>query len=556
MVKKTVTRAMQLAHRPMAIGLWASLTMPDTAWAAPSLGSYSSFVAFGLGVCTAAALVSGLHYKTKQGKNAKLTSKELENRLKALDEHSIVSITDANARIIEVNQKFIETLGYSSDELIGNETNLIYPECELDLYQEIKTTLAQGKTWAGEMQLKTKSGRPIWTQTTISPLFSADGRHVSSISVRTDISKIKQAQSEQDMRCTLHMLRDEVYVFDAETQRFTYMNQAAMDRHGWNEAEYKVKTPADAIPGYSPDEFHKRAQPLLNGEHQQLTYQVNVGDTPLEIRLQQSTSKDGRVQFVAFANDISERLVHEQAKNDFVSTVSHELRSPLTSIKGGLGLVLSGATGNLSDKSRSLLEIAHRNSDRLVLLINDILDLEKIASGQRQLEIAPTDIRTLIQDAATANEAFCSQYGVCIRVVSENRPYIVECDSGQIFQILNNLISNAAKFSKSEDEIVVSLAADGPDTLISVRDYGVGIPADAQATIFDRFTQVPGQDRKAKGGTGLGLSIVKAIAEQHQGTVTLESSEGAGTTFTVRLPTRSDAGGTLPHSVDMLDAAQ
>lgn len=463
---------------------------------------------------------------------------ELENRVKALNAHSIVSVTDDNARIVDVNQKFIDTFGYTRDELIGAEASLIYAQANKDRFTKIRATLARGENWSGEVEHRAKSGRTVWTQTTIFPLLDRTGKHLSSISIRTDITATKQLQSEEDMRSTLHMLRDEVYVFDAETLRFSYLNKAAMKRFGWSELEYKTKTPYDANALFDRDRFLKRATTLIAGEVPQLVYTIDMGREALEISLQYVTNKEGRAQFVAFINNISERLELEKKKDDFISTVSHELRSPLTSIKGGIGLVLSGATGELAEKSRSLLEIAHRNSDRLVLIINDILDLEKIASGQMPFNFATTDMSALVRDAAVANESFCAQYQTKVRLGGCEQPVSVDCDPDRMFQVLNNLISNAAKYSHPGGEILVNIASGQDKTVLSVQDFGEGIPKDAQATIFDRFTQVAGHDRKAKGGTGLGLNIVKVIMENHDGTATLESAEGLGTTFTVCLPTR------------------
>lgn len=532
----------------------ASFVVPSAALAAPDLTALSSGTYFSLGLVTSALFCGGMGYVMHLRAVAEARCSDAENQLKAFNQHTIVSVTDRNARITEVNERFLETFGYSRDEVIGQQANAFYPDKEQHQFKLIRQAMNDGIPWTGELQLRAKSGRPIWTQTTVFPVYSEAGEHVSSISTRTDITAVKQMQSEQDMRAALHMLRDQVYVFDAETLHYTYMNKAAMDRSGWGD-DYKDKTPADSVAEFDRGRFFERAKPLIKGRLPQLTYVIETDGTSFEINLQHIINVDGRAQFVAFANDISKRLAQEKAKDDFVSTVSHELRSPLTSIKGGLGLVLSGATGELSDKSRSLLEIAHRNSDRLVLIINDILDLQKFSSGQNQLNLAKTDLSVLIKDAAAANEAYCTQYQVGIRLVGTDEPHVVECDADKIFQILNNLMSNAAKFSIPGDDIVVSLATDGPDTLIAVRDYGVGIPAEAQATIFDRFTQVSGQDRKSKGGTGLGLNIVKVIAERHGGKVTLESAEGAGSTFVVRLPSRHSAQGRV-QDAEILDAAQ
>lgn len=512
--------------------------MSTAAWAVWDAGALGGIAIFTAGLLAAHSIHMLSSPKPAKTANSNLDISELKNRVRALDEHSIVSITDAEARIIDVNQRFLDTFEYTMEELIGHTTDLIYPDDDKTQFTDIRDTLARGDTWLGEVRLQKKSGGIVWTQTTIFPLFADDGTHVSNISVRTDITEIKKAQSEQDMRSALHMLRDEVYVFDAETLHFTYLNQAAMARFGWSEDVYRTKTPRDTNPGFDVQRFMKRAERLRSGEMQQLGYVVELGDRSVEIALQYVINRDGRAQFVAFANDVSERLELQKAKDEFIATVSHELRSPLTSIKGGLGLVLSGATGDLSEKSRSLLEIAHRNSDRLVHIVNDFLDLEKIASGEMAFNVVETDLSALLWDAATANEAFCAQYMVKIRAEGIDTPQYGSCDPDRMFQVLNNLLSNAAKFSEPGSEIILKLDKDPDGSIISVRDFGAGIPLDAQEKIFDRFAQVKGSNRKIQGGTGLGLAIVRSIVEKHGGTVTLESALGEGATFTVRLPDR------------------
>ncbi|TMM54635.1 ATP-binding protein [Sulfitobacter sabulilitoris] len=481
------------------------------------------------------ALTVAAFFLVKARQIRKLTE-DMQHQIMALNEHSIVSVTDDRARITFVNQKFCDSFGYSEDEVLGQEASLIYPEEKFEKFVNVRDMLAEGKSWSGEMRLKHKNGAPIWTRTTIYPLFSKKGKHVSSISVRTDITDSKTSQAAQNIRESLHMLRDQVFVFDAATLQYVYLNRAALRNFGWTESDYIGKRVGSQRANYDHSDFMRRAQPLLQGKTEQLIYELDIKDVPHEITLQLIPSHTGRAQFVAIARDISERQALEKTKDEFIATVSHELRSPLTSIKGGLGLVLSGATGDIPDKARNLLDIAHRNADRLVLIINDMLDLEKIAAGQMPFTMQRVDGAELLRDAVAANTAYAEKYKVRITAKGLEDGTQIECDPDRMFQVLTNLLSNAAKFSTPGDEVVVELQETDDATILRVTDTGAGIPEEAQASIFERFTQADSSDRRAKGGTGLGLSIVKAIVERHSGTIDMRSREGEGTSFIINLP--------------------
>jgi PAS domain S-box-containing protein len=235
------------------------------------------------------------------------------------------------------------------------------------------------------------------------------------------------------------------------------------------------------------------------------------------------------------ARDISERKRIEQMKNDFVAVVSHELRTPLTSIRGSLGLLGGGVAGELPEKARTLVDIATKNSDRLVRLINDILDVEKIESGEMGFRLVPQDLMALVEQAVEENQTYGQPYGITLRV-AEGARTLVRADGDRLRQVLNNLLSNAVKFSPRDGVVTVGVTARDGRARLSVTDRGKGIPPEFQARIFEKFTQADATSTRQRGGTGLGLSISKAIVERHGGEIWFETAAGLGTTFFVELP--------------------
>jgi signal transduction histidine kinase/NO-binding membrane sensor protein with MHYT domain/DNA-binding response OmpR family regulator len=229
--------------------------------------------------------------------------------------------------------------------------------------------------------------------------------------------------------------------------------------------------------------------------------------------------------------DVTERKAIDQMKNEFISTVSHELRTPLTSIRGALGLITGGAMGEAPKEMAALLEIASNNSERLVRLINDILDTEKIESGKMVFHIAKNDLSDLIKQAVIANEPYANKFHVKFKLMDIPNSVFVLMDADRIRQVLDNLLSNAAKFSKPGDEVDVALQRKDSKVIVAISDHGSGIPQEFQNRIFSKFYQADSSDVREKGGTGLGLSICKSIIESHNGKIWFESKENVGTTF-------------------------
>ncbi|MCW3147488.1 CHASE domain-containing protein [Stutzerimonas stutzeri] len=233
--------------------------------------------------------------------------------------------------------------------------------------------------------------------------------------------------------------------------------------------------------------------------------------------------------------DLTERKRIEQMKNEFVSTVSHELRTPLTSISGALGLITGGALGEAPEPMQQMLDIAYRNSQRLGHLINDLLDMEKMAAGKMTFDLREHALPRLLEDAVASNQAFAEQHRV--RCVLEPPVNVnVWVDGLRLQQVLNNFLSNAIKFTPENGEVRVRSSLRGTQVRISVSDQGPGIPQAFREHVFEKFAQADASDSRKIAGTGLGLAISKELMERMGGTVGFDCVEGAGTTFWCQLP--------------------
>lgn len=245
---------------------------------------------------------------------------------------------------------------------------------------------------------------------------------------------------------------------------------------------------------------------------------------------------DKKDSLVFILRDISQHLELEAMKNQFVSTVSHELRTPLTAIKGSLGLLTSGALGSFPDKAKTILTVANNNCTRLINLINDILDLEKIKRGEMSFNYEDIEIKSIIKQTIELNKPYADQFNVKITEISKINKLFINVDKNRLLQVLSNLISNAIKFSKQNEEIKIITEKVKENVKISIIDNGIGIPEEAKEKIFKAFSQVDSTDSRAKGGTGLGLYICKMIIEKMNGKIDFESISGEGSSFFFTIP--------------------
>jgi signal transduction histidine kinase/DNA-binding response OmpR family regulator len=250
-----------------------------------------------------------------------------------------------------------------------------------------------------------------------------------------------------------------------------------------------------------------------------------------------------RQQLAKDQTALQQQMELDTLKDEFISTVSHELRTPLTSIRGALGLLSSGVLGKVDDKAQNLLRIASQNTDRLVRLINDILDLERMGSGRAPLYLRRCYLGELVKQAVDTMRSMAEGSEITIDTAIDPAAESVgfEGDSDRMQQVLVNLLSNAIKFSPRGSTVSLLGNFDGDNVLLRIRDAGRGVPCDKLEAIFDRFHQVEASDSRQKGGSGLGLAIVRSIVTQHGGAIWAQRNDAdgsaqPGTTFVLRIP--------------------
>jgi PAS domain S-box-containing protein len=241
-------------------------------------------------------------------------------------------------------------------------------------------------------------------------------------------------------------------------------------------------------------------------------------------------------EWVGFVVDLREQRRIDHLQSEFISIVSHELRTPLTSIRGSLGLLEGGVAGELPAKAMQLVMIAHKNSQRLMNLVNDILDMEKLASGKMTMEIVRLDLVAVARAALEANLGYADGFGVRYQLSTALPEAWVMADNHRLMQVFANLLSNAAKFSGSGKQVELRVVANGAWMRVEIEDHGKGIPESFRAAIFGKFAQADAASTRHLEGAGLGLHITRTLIEKMEGRIGFESSEGVGTTFWFELP--------------------
>ncbi len=254
----------------------------------------------------------------------------------------------------------------------------------------------------------------------------------------------------------------------------------------------------------------------------------------LDGRAHASRSSDGALRALGTVRDITQKVKLERLKSEFISTVSHELRTPLTSIRGSLGLLAGGVFGDMPREARECLEIASSNSVRLLRIVDDLLDMQKLEAGLFELTLADADLAAIAVQCIEANRGYAAEHGANLRLTRPATETPVHVDANRMLQVLANLVSNASKFSSPGGIVDVVVGLRGERARVDVIDHGRGIAPEFRPRLFTRFAQEePDGIRK---GTGLGLSIVKSLVEQMGGEVEFEPTPGGGSTFSVTLP--------------------
>ena len=256
---------------------------------------------------------------------------------------------------------------------------------------------------------------------------------------------------------------------------------------------------------------------------------------PIELTINASVI-DGKKLFTGVLRDVTERKKTEQIKSEFIATVSHELRTPLTAIKGSLDIITNGLDLKLPEQAKLMLDIACRNVERLLTLINDILDISKLESGEINFLLEEFDISPFIKDAIELNQEYAREHHTSYECTYSHADILINADKDRLTQVMSNLLSNAAKYSPKDIPVEIFTTLKNGYVRINVKDYGLGVPKEFQDKLFGKFTQSNSGDTREVGGTGLGLNISKKIIERLEGNIGFETIEGKETTFYFELP--------------------
>ena len=477
-----------------------------------------------------------------------------------------------------VNLGATQQVGYSVDELLGMTPLQLKPDFTEESYREKLKPLLEGKgrSLTFETVHRHKDGRLLNVETFVQYV-SPKGEAPRFINIVRDISERRLAEKRlREVTVHLQAILDSanfsVISTDADGLIRTF-NRGAEAMLGYRADELVAKETPGVLhdgqevvaraaqlteelgvqvePGFEAFVAHAR---LGEADEREWTY-VRKDGSRLPVLLSVTAMRDEAGElfgFLGVAVDLTERKKVDQLKSEFISTVSHELRTPLTSIRGGLGLVLGKFHKDLPPRALTLLETANRNAERLTLLINDILDLEKLESGRLEFEFKPVDLVLITRQALASLESYARQYEVTLKLLDAPPTAIVSGDEHRLTQVFANLVSNAVKYSPAGGEVTLRIERSGGDYVVRVRDTGRGIPERFRARVFERFAQADGSDTRKQGGTGLGLSITRAIVQRHQGHIDFTSEEGKGSEFFFTVPSLEAAMKEAPVSAQPL----
>lgn len=452
-------------------------------------------------------------------------------------------------RFYYVNEGATRQVGYTRDELLTMYPYDIKPYISQEQFQELIAPLLSGEldSLTFETTHQHKHGRHIPVEIFLQYI-APEGEHARFVAIVRDVSERKQAEAalrdrEGQVRAIVETVVDGIVTINEKGTIETF-NPAAVQIFGYKPEEvigHNVKM-------LMPEPFHDEHDGYLRnymssgkakviGIGREVTGRRKDGSVfPMELAVSEMQVA-GRRMFTGIVRNITERKRIDRMKNEFISTVSHELRTPLTSIRGSLGLITGGVLGELSEQVKAMLNIASNNTERLLMLINDILDIQKIEAGKMAFRFENVTLMPLIEKAVTELAAYATQHGVRYEITHRLEDIHVYADRDRLMQVFANLMSNAAKFSPTNSLVEISAARHSDGRLrISITDRGPGISENFKPQIFQPFSQSDSSDTRSKGGTGLGLAITKAIIDKHGGNIGFISREGIGTTFYVELP--------------------
>ncbi len=367
-----------------------------------------------------------------------------------------------------------------------------------------------------------------------------------------------QAQQQKLMAVTQHQYRQwlddlplALEVVDLD-QKVYYQNHAVRRLFGQDSQDSQASAPQAGVPMQLLAHLRDKntgaplrtnqlpAAAALRGENHFIdaaTLQTNQGETVVRCWGWPGYREDGEIGYgITVFEDISRHALSEQYKNEFIANVSHELRTPLTAIRGSIGLIVGGIFGDVPKKAEDMARICQHNAERLLFLVNDLLDLQKIEQGKLEITPVPVDVSPLLGSCTQNLQTYAEGFGSKILLNNQAPHAVVNIDPDRLQQVLANLLSNAVKFSPKNTVVMLSARSEAHQLVIGVQDQGPGIPEALQSKIFEPFTRLDQPEGEAQPGSGLGLSISKKLVQYMGGQISLRSQAGLGTTFELRFP--------------------
>ncbi|ELS01907.1 PAS domain S-box [Xenococcus sp. PCC 7305] len=464
-------------------------------------------------------------------------------------DEAIIAI-DERQQIQLFNKGAERIFGYRASEVMGEELDILLPEIFREIHrqhvEEFHKSPQRSRTMSNRSSHvygRRKHGEEFPAEASISKLQTQDGL-IFTVMLQ-DITERQQAAAKlQRSENQLKLITDSLPILIAyvdHQQRYRYINQTYQTWFRKSRQEFLGLRIEKIVGKINYRKILPYIERALSGE--EVTFEIEplyVPENSQNSRWMNATyipdiNAEGKVKgFFAMIEDITERKAIEQMKSEFVSVASHEMRTPLTSIHGVLKLMATGHLGKFSDRGQEMIQIAVRNTDRLVRLINDVLDIERMESGKEIIETAKITSAELISQAVDTAQEMAQQHQITIETKPNSIDLLV--DSDRILQTLTNLLSNAIKFSPPGSKVWLTAKKQGNEVIFAVKDQGRGIPQDKLENIFERFQQVDASDSRKKGGTGLGLAICRHIVEQHGGRIWATSTLGKGSSFFFTLP--------------------